>query len=319
MTQARSNSAILALAAAGTLWGLTVALSKLSIGWLGPYWLTVARFAIAAPVLALLGRRGLRDVLRLKLVLSGVVGFGVVILLQNAGIQRTSVSHAAMIVGAVPVIVALVAAGRGHGSGRPLTWAGYGLALLGIMLVAHGGGGGASVTGDLLVLASVTVSGAFIAVSPQLLHGRDPAALTAVQFGGGALVALPVALIAGGTTPPAPGSVGVVLAFAALATVGTVVPFWLFAYGQARVPAQLAGVFVNLEPVVGAMAGWAAFGDPVSAWQVLGVVTVIVGIACSAVPEPGTLLLRAAAKPAAVIPLRGQAVAADVVLEERAA
>lgn len=316
----RNNTAILALMAAGTLWGLTVALSKVSIGWLGPYWLTVARFVIAAPILAMLGRRGLRDALRPGLVLSGAVGFGAVILLQNAGIQRTSVSHAAMIVGAVPVIVALIAAGRGHGSGRPLTWAGYGLALLGIVLVANAGGGGATMTGDLLVLASVTVSAAFIAFSPQLLHGRDPVAVTAVQFFGGALVALPVALLFGGTTPPAPGSVGVVIVFAALATVGTVVPFGLFAYGQARVPAQLAGVFVNLEPVVGAIAGWAAFGDPVSVPQVLGVVTVIVGIACSAVPEPGTLLPRVAtAKPAAVIPLRRRPVVAELPLEERAA
>lgn len=315
----RNNTAILALMAAGTLWGLTVALSKVSIGWLGPYWLTVARFVIAAPILAVLGRRGLRDALRPGLVLSGAIGFGAVILLQNAGIQRTSVSHAAMIVGAVPVIVALIAAGRGHGSGRPLTWAGYGLALFGIVLVAHGGGGGATMTGDLLVLASVTVSAAFIAFSPQLLHGRDPVAVTAVQFFGGALVALPVALLFSGTTPPAPGSVGVVIVFAALATVGTVVPFGLFAYGQARVPAQLAGVFVNLEPVVGAIAGWAAFGDPVSVPQMLGVLTVIVGIACSAVPEPGTLLPRvAAAKPATVIPLRRR-VAAELPLEERAA
>jgi O-acetylserine/cysteine efflux transporter len=281
---ARNNNAILALLAAGTLWGLTVALSKLSIGWLGPYWLTVARFVIAAPVLALMGRRGLRDALRPGLVLSGAIGFGVVILLQNAGIQRTSVSHAAMIVGAVPVIVALITAARGHGSGRPLTWVGYGLALLGIVLVAHGGGGGATMSGDLLVLASVTVSGAFIAVSPQLLHGRDPAAVTAVQFGGGALVSLPVALLAGGGVPHAPASVGQALAFVALATVGTVLPFWLFAYGQARVPAQLAGVFVNFEPVVGAVVGWVAFGDPVSVWQLLGTATVIVGIACSAAP-----------------------------------
>jgi drug/metabolite transporter (DMT)-like permease len=287
-----NNSAILALLTAGTLWGLTVALSKVAIDWLGPYWLTVARFAVAAPILAWIGRRGLRDVLRPGLVLSGAFGFGAVILLQNAGIQHTSVSHAAMIVGAVPVLVALITAGRGHGAGRPLTWFGYGLALLGIVLVAHGGGGGATGGGDLLVLGSATVSAAFIAYSPQLLHGRDPAALTAVQFAGGALVSLPVALLINGGAPAGGGSFGHILAFGALATVGTVVPFWLFAYGQAHVPAQLAGVFVNLEPVVGAVVGWVAFGDPISASQMLGVMTVIAGIALSALPEPGTLLLR---------------------------
>ena len=50
-----NRTAILALAAAGALWGLTVPLSKLSLEWLGPGWLTVARFAAAAPLLALAG------------------------------------------------------------------------------------------------------------------------------------------------------------------------------------------------------------------------------------------------------------------------
>src|SRR5918999_3240988 len=54
------RSAILALAAAGALWGLTVPLSKLSLEWLGAGWLTVLRFALAAPLLAVVGRRGLR-------------------------------------------------------------------------------------------------------------------------------------------------------------------------------------------------------------------------------------------------------------------
>ena len=46
----------MALAAAGALWGLTVPLSKLGLEWLGAGWLAVARFAIAAPLLALVAR-----------------------------------------------------------------------------------------------------------------------------------------------------------------------------------------------------------------------------------------------------------------------
>src|SRR5215208_4106353 len=56
--------AILALASAGALWGLTVPLSKLGLEWLGAGSLTVARFAVAAPVLALLTRRRRRARLR---------------------------------------------------------------------------------------------------------------------------------------------------------------------------------------------------------------------------------------------------------------
>ena len=279
----RHRSAIFALAAAGTLWGLNVPLTKLALGWLAPSWLTVVRFAVAAPVLAFVGRRGIRDATGLRVLASGAIGFGAVIVLQNAGIERTSVSHAAVVIGAAPVLVALIAASLGQTATRPLAWAGYAVSLVGIALVAGAGGGGSTTRGDLLVLLSVVLSAAFIAMQPRLLEGRDAAAVTAVQFAGGALVALPVAIL----TEPGPGAPGTaipVLALAALALAGTPLPFWLFAFGQARVPAGLAGAFLNLEPVVGAVVGWLALGEPAGAWQIMGVVAVLAGVAMSTLP-----------------------------------
>src|SRR3954469_8730410 len=278
-----NRTAILALAAAGALWGLTVPLSKLSLEWLGGGWLTVLRFALAAPLLAYAGRRGLRAALTPRIAVAGAVGFGAVILLQNTGIERTSVSHAALVVGAVPVMVALIAAGTGAGVARPAAWAGYGLALAGIATVAGGGGSGATLEGDLLVLGSVALSATFIVVQPRLLAGRDPAAVTAVQFGAGALVALPHAGLFEGM-PAAPAATGPVAALVALAFAGTLLPFWLFAFGQARVPAGLAGSFLTLEPLVGAAVGWIAFSETAAAGQVLGAVAVLAGIGLSTLP-----------------------------------
>ncbi len=281
--KSQNRSAIIALATAGTLWGLNVPLTKLALAWLAPGWLTVARFAVAAPLLALVGRRGLREALRPQMLASGALGFGAVILLQNAGIERTSVSHAAVVVGAIPVLVALIAAGLGQTATRPLTWAGYGVALVGIAFVAGSAGGGASPRGDLLVLGSAVLSAGFIVLQPRLLAGRDAAAVTAVQFAGGALVALPVALLTEGL-PHGPASATPALALAALALAGTPLPFWLFAFGQARVSAELAGAFLNLEPVVGAAAGWLALGEPATSGQIVGALAVLVGIAMSTLP-----------------------------------
>ena len=275
-----NRTALLALAAAGALWGLTVPLSKLSLDWLGGGWLTVIRFAIAAPVLAWIGRRALRAAMTPRIAAVGAVGFGAVIMLQNAGIERTSVSHAALVVGAVPVLVALMAAALGHGVARPAAWAGYGLALAGIAMVAGAGGAGSTLTGDLLVLGSVTLSATFIVAQPRLLAGRDPAAVTAVQFAAGGLVALPHALAFEGL-PPAPVEAGPVVALAALALAGTVLPFWLFAHGQAHVRANTAGAFLNLEPLVGVAVGWIGFGEVVAVNQLLGGVAVLAGIALS--------------------------------------
>ncbi len=287
----RNRNAILALAAAGALWGLTVPLSKLALGWLTPAWLTAARFMLAAPALALVGRRGLRAAATPSIAAAGALGFGAVVMLQNAGIERTSVSHASVLVGAVPVLVALFAAGavragvgsENAGPGR-IGWGGYALAIAGVALVAEGGGGGSTMLGDALVLASAVLSAAFITLQPRLLAGRDAAAVTAVQLAAGALFAIPVAALSG-PLPHAPASAGPLAALLALAVAGTLLPFWLFAYGQAQVPASLAGAFVNLEPVIGAAVGWLAFGNPAGAGQLLGVAAVIAGIGLSALPR----------------------------------
>ena len=85
---------------------------------------------------------------------------------------------------------------------------------------------------------------------------------------GGGLAALPNALVEG--LPHAPASATPVLALALLAFAGTVGPFALFAYGQSRVAPELAGTFLNLEPLVGTAAGALAFGDPFGPLQLLG-------------------------------------------------
>jgi O-acetylserine/cysteine efflux transporter len=281
--KSQNRNAIMCLAAAATLWGLNVPLTKLALGWLGPGWVTVARFAVAAPVLALVGRRGLREALTGPIVASGAIGFGAVIILQNVGIEHTSVSHAAVVIGAIPVLVALMAAGLGQTVTRPLTWAGYAVALVGIALVAGSAGGGASTHGDLIVLGSAALSAGFIVVQPRLLTGRDAAAVTAVQFAGGALVALPASLLTEGL-PHGPAGPTSAIALVALAVAGTPLPFWLFAFGQARVSAELAGAFLNLEPVVGAATGWLALGEAATSAQIIGALAVLAGIAMSTAP-----------------------------------
>ena len=269
--------ALLALLASGLLWGVTVPLSKLALGWLDPAWLTFGRFTLAALVLGTMARRQLRAAVSLRVAAWGAAAFGAGVTFQNIGLAHTSVAHASVLMGVVPALVALAAWVAGHGHATRREWISIVLSVGGIGLIAGGGGGGASVGGDLLVLVSVALSAALIAAQPALLRDRDPAAVTAVQFAAAAGFALPFAL-GSGHLPGAPPDLGTAGAFLALAVAGTVLPFWLFAHGQAWVRPQLAGAFVNLEPVVGAAIGWTLFADPFGPRAGLGVLAVIVGI-----------------------------------------
>jgi O-acetylserine/cysteine efflux transporter len=281
MTRNRRN-ALAALAAAGLLWGTTVPLSKVALGWLSPGWLTLVRFAVAAAILAVVTRSRLRAACTPAILLSGAIGYGGTVLLQNVGITRTSVSHAALLIGSVPVMVAIVAA-LWHGAvAKPVAWAGFGVSLAGVALLAGSGGSGAALSGDLLVLASLLVSAVFTVAQDRLLPGRDPAAVTAVQFLGAALASVPAALMSG--LPAAPASAGPALALIGLTAGGTLLPFTLFAFGQSRVPAEVAGAFLNLEPLIGVAAGVALFGDPAGTGQLLGGGAILAGIALSSVP-----------------------------------
>ena len=277
MNLSQRRSALLALLASGILWGATVPLSKLALRWLDPSWLTVGRFGVAAVVLGWFVRRRLRAALTGPILGWGAAAFGAGVIFQNVGLAHTSVSHASVLMGAVPALVALTALVAGHGGATRREWVSIVLSVGGIVLIAGGGGGGASVGGDLLVLVSVGLSAALIAAQPGMLAGRDPAAVTAVQFGAAAAFALPFAL-GSGHLPGLPPSLGTLGAFMALAIAGTVLPFWLFAHGQSSVRPQLAGAFVKLEPVVGAAIGWVAFADPFGPRAAAGVLAVLVAI-----------------------------------------
>ena len=288
------RSAVGALTAAGLLWGTTVPVTRLALAWLPPGWLTVARLGLAAAVLLVALRGRIRNAASPAVLAWGAVGYGGAILVQNAGITRTSVSHAALLIGATPVLVALLAAARERHLGPPAAWTGFAVSFAGVALVAVGGGGGATLPGDALVLASLGVSAAFTVAQARLLQSRDPAAVSAVQFLAAALFALPVAVLAEGPPPPlAGGGPGVALAATAgLALLGTLGANTLFAYGQARVAAEFAGAFVNLEPLVGAAAGALVFGDPVGAPQAIGAAAILTGIALSSRPLLATGLHR---------------------------
>ena len=279
--------AVAALAAAGVTWGTSVPLSKAALSWLPPAWLVVARFALAAAVLlAVVDRGALRAALRWPVLAWGAVGLGGSVMVQNAGIAKTSVTHAALLVGAGPVLVAVIAAAWHHDVARPVAWGGFAISLGGVAVVAQGHGGGATAGGDAMVLISALVAAAMTVAQGRLLVGRDPAAITAVLFLGAALGALPAAFLAEGAPPAPPAGAGLlaVLAVLGLAAVGTLAPFTLFAYGQHKVSTEVAGAFLNLEPLVGALVGVAAFGDPAGPRLVVGGAAIVAGIAMSSLP-----------------------------------
>jgi drug/metabolite transporter (DMT)-like permease len=289
--------ALIALTAAGVAWGTTVPLSKIALEWVAPGWLAFIRFGLAAGVLvAVLLRQALRDperrrvlrsAFRLPVLASGALGYVGSVVLQNAGIARTSVTHAALLAGAAPVLVAIIAFAWHRTVARPVAWAGFAVSLAGVGVITGGHSGGATLAGDAMVLMSVVLMASATVVQSRLLEGLDPVVLTAVQFVGAAAVTLPIAAATSGVPalPAGTGaSIGMIASVLGLAAGGTLLPFTLYAYGQRYVPSEVAGAFLNLEPFVGAIAGILLFGDPAGPRQVVGGTAILAGIAMGSLP-----------------------------------
>lgn len=280
-----------ALIAAGILWGTTVPLSKIALAWMAPGWLAFARFALAAAVLMVVSRRRLRAAASPAILVTGGIGYGGSVLLQNVGIQRTSVTHAALLIGATPVLIAIIAAALRHSVARPLAWTGFAMSLVGVGFIASGQGSGSTLGGDGLVMGAQLVSAGFTVSQARLLRNRDPIAVTGLQLMAAAVMVLPIAI----ATEPrmaGPVSASALLATIGLVVAGTVGPTTLFAFGQSRVAADVAGTFLNIEPLVGALLGMALFADPVGPAQVAGGAAIVTGIALSTLQVVRTERLR---------------------------
>ena len=197
--------AVAALTAAGLLWGTTVPLSKLALGWLPPGWLTLVRFGLAAAILLVRGPPAAAG--RLHPARAGL-GRGRV---RRVGRGAERLHRPDQRQPRGPADWRHAGSGRGHrGAVAPMPWRARwpGRASRcrwpASVWSPAAGAGGATVGGDGLVLASLLLSAAFTVAQARLLRGRDPVAVTAVQFLGAALAVLPFSVAAEGV-PAAPG------------------------------------------------------------------------------------------------------------------
>ena len=278
------GSGVLALVVACVLWGASFPLAKLALVELPPSHLVLLRFLLAAPVLAFLAWRGARPWRRdLPLIaLTGVLCVPVTYLVQFEGLARTSVTSASLLVATATPLLAL--AGRWLEDERlgPRGWWAVALSTGGAALMVGVPGPGRTWLGDVMVLTSIVVSIAWILASKRLTRRYGALVATTWVLLAGTAALIPSVLATAG--PPTlalePAVWALLLALALGSTVGA---FVLWNLGVARMESGRAGVFLNLEPLVGMGLGVAVFGDVVGTGVVAGGGLVLVGAGIASV------------------------------------
>ncbi len=266
-------------AAMCVLWGIPYLLIKVAVAEVSVAVLVFARTALGALVLLpLAARRGAATVVRAHwralLVFALVEIIGPWALLSDAERVLPS-SLTGLLVAAVPIIAVL--AGRLAGDTErlgPLRWAGLGLGLAGVALLAvpHIDGGSGLAIGEVLLVAVGYAVGPIIAARKL---GEVPNLLvTASCLGFAALVYLPPALLTMPAALPAPE---VLLALAGLGLLCTAAAFVLFFELIGEVGPPRAVVFTYVNPAVAVAAGVLLLGEPLTATVLAAFVLILLG------------------------------------------
>ncbi len=194
------------------------------------------------------------------LAVASLLGVPVQFLLQFYGLSITTVSHASLMVGSMPVFLAVGATLFAGERLSPLGWIALAVSTAGAALIAlggrHGTGiSGPSLSGDLLVVLSLAIALFWILINKRLLATHSPVVVTAWgTLLGWLMLCVCVPPVWG--LPPVHGvSPKVWAALAASGILCTASTTLLWNWGMTRVPASQAGVLLNVEPLMGSLLG----------------------------------------------------------------
>jgi drug/metabolite transporter (DMT)-like permease len=273
-----------ALATAGSLWGTGFVFGKWALEQLTVGQMVFLRFLFASlgllPVIWYESRHSSISIRRADLTLiiaAATLGVPIQFIIQFEGLARTTVSHASLMVGILPVLLAAGAAVFSRERLDAIGWLGLLASVLGAGLVAAGAAGGSSgsrgptLSGDLLVVVSLAAAVAWILMSQALMRrGYSPVMTSALVIITGTILLAGWVLATDGMPDFAQLSLETWGSVAAMGILATATTTLLWNWGLQQVPASQAGVFVNLEPVVGAILGVVLFHEAMGALAILG-------------------------------------------------
>lgn len=283
----RHRAAVTALVISSLLWGMAFLFAKLALAELPVSQIVLYRFGLACLVLLPVAwlRRAWPERRDLPLfVLTGFLTVPVTFLLQFGGLALTGVASASLIIGALPPLLALAAAGVYGESLHARGWGAVGASTLGVALIVGLPGSDRNWLGDGLVFLSIVVAVVWILLSKRLIERYSALVATAYILAFGTFILLPISLVWDG--PPRLNlSAGVLGSVLALGLACTALTFLLWNWALERFPASRAGVFINIEPVVGTLLGVTLLHETIGPGALLGGLLIVTAAWVVSQPE----------------------------------
>jgi drug/metabolite transporter (DMT)-like permease len=292
----------LALSAAGLCWGLGLPFGEVALRETDAAHMILLRFVVAGLAVLpwTLGRAQCRRLLLHPAVFLAGLCYAAGFLIEFEGLARSSVAISALLVGLMPALIAAAAAIGGERIGVA-SWIGVAGATLGAALIAGKPGAGGSPLGVALCLLSLPAFLAWLYAAKRAPRGASPVDVScaAIVIAALALVGLVTLLHGPPTLHLSPGAWAGIAGQGLLSTVVATIAWQL---GAPRVATAAAGVFINLEPLIGAVIGVALFHDRPTLAAAIGGALILAGSLTTVLGEhrraPGDLAAADAPTPA---------------------
>jgi drug/metabolite transporter (DMT)-like permease len=278
----RTAVPMLALATAGCLWGTGFFFGKIALSDMPVAIMVLFRFVFASAGLLPFFKLPNFDGREWAWVLAAsVLGVPVQYLVQFKGLSLTTVSHASLMVGTLPVLLAVAATlffgERLHFEGWfALAASSLGAGFIALSSKTASGTAHAAIRGDLLVVLSMFAAIAWILISKRLMRQHSPVMVTAFVFWIGTVILAAIVMTTSGV-PTLHYSIRAWVAVAEQGFLATATTTVLWNWGLQRVPASQAGIFVNLEPMVGAILGVAVLHEVLGRMALAGGALIVGG------------------------------------------
>ena len=196
----------------------------------------------------------------LILMLASILGVPLQFLFQFHGLALTTVSHASLMVGTMPVILAVGATIFAKERLHAVGWIALIVSTIGAALIALGGAhnteaNGPTLRGDLYVVVSLCIALFWVLLNQRLVMSHSAVVVTAYGLCSGTVMLLLVVPPLYGLPPVHGVSLKAWLALAASGILSTASSTLLWNWGMTKVPASQAGVLLNMEPLIGSLLG----------------------------------------------------------------
>jgi drug/metabolite transporter (DMT)-like permease len=300
---AREGPGVAAALASSTLGGTSVVATRYLMGALDPATLGVFRFGIGC-VLLLPVALALRSPWPRRrdwpaVALLGLLFFAAFPFLFNAALAHTTAARGALALSTQPLLTLAVGAALGVERLTPRKAAGVLLAMAGVALALRAGLADApprAWLGDLLMVGAAGCGALYNVWSRPFVRRSSPLSFSALGMAAGACGLAALAL----TTRPAALPVLDPAGWAAmlyLGVVGGALTFYLWVFALGRTTPTRVAISVTVNPVVAALFGTLALGEPLG-WPLLaGLAGVAAGIGVAATDGRRTAREPAAASP----------------------